>query len=136
MRSQRSRSRNKILLVDDEPDICMVYQMVLQGAGYECKSYTDSVKVLEEFKPNCYDLIILDIKMPVLNGFELCKKIREVDNSIQIIFTTAGGEYYEEIRRQTYPEMNNKFIYIQKPIENQELIQIVNIITEMTPATK
>jgi PleD family two-component response regulator len=74
----QTRSRKKrILLVDDEPDICMVYQMVLEDAGYECIPYTDPVKALKEFRPNYHDVILLDIKMPVLNGFELCKKIRE-----------------------------------------------------------
>jgi CheY-like chemotaxis protein len=58
--------RNRILLVDDEPDLCMVYQIVLQDAGYECIPYTDSVKALQEYRPNYYDLILLDIKMPVL----------------------------------------------------------------------
>jgi CheY-like chemotaxis protein len=58
--------RNRILLVDDEPDLCTVYQIVLQDAGYECIPYTDSVKALQEYRPNYYDLILLDIKMPVL----------------------------------------------------------------------
>jgi CheY-like chemotaxis protein len=52
----------------------MVYKMVLEDAGYECASYTDPSKVLEEFTPNYYDLILLDIKMPILNGFELVKR--------------------------------------------------------------
>ena len=60
--------RSRILLVDDELDICMVYQIVLEDAGYKCTAYTDSVKALQEFKPYFYDLILLDIKMPVLNG--------------------------------------------------------------------
>jgi CheY-like chemotaxis protein len=64
-------TRRRILLVDDDPDICMVYKMVLEDAGYECASYTDSSKVRGEFEPNYYDLVILDIKMPVINGFEL-----------------------------------------------------------------
>ena len=75
----------------------MVYQIVLEDAGYECTSYTDPVKALQEFKPYFYDLILLDIKMPVLNGFELCRKIREVDRSVHIIFITAS-EYYEQFR--------------------------------------
>jgi two-component SAPR family response regulator len=66
--------------------------------------------------------------MPVLNGLELCKKIREIDKSIQIIFTAAGSEYHEEIRRQSYHEVNNNLIYIQKPIGNEELVQLVNMI--------
>jgi DNA-binding response OmpR family regulator len=101
--------------------------MVLQDAGYECVSYTDSVKALNEFKSNYYDLILLDIKMPLLNGFELCKRIREVDKTVHIIFITASQEYYEKFRGQHFPELG-KINYIQKPIGNQELVQIVNII--------
>jgi CheY-like chemotaxis protein len=126
----RVRSRNKkkrILLVDDEPDICMVYQMVLEDAGYECISYTDSVKALQEFRPYFYDLILLDIKMPVLNGFELCKKIIELDRTVHIVFITASEEYYEKFRSQHFPELG-KINYIQKPIGNDELLQIVNTI--------
>jgi CheY-like chemotaxis protein len=67
---RRSRNKKKrVLLVEDEPDTCMVYQMVLEDAGYDCISYT------KEFRPNYSDLILLAIKMPVLNGFELCKKL-------------------------------------------------------------
>ena len=121
------RSKKKVLVVDDEPDICMVYQMVLEDAGYECISYTDPVKALQEFKPYFYDLILLDIKMPVLNGFELCKKIREVDKAVHIIFITASEAYYEKFRNEYFPELT-KINYIQKPIRNDELVQIVNMI--------
>ena len=121
------KKRRRILLVDDEHDICMVYQIVLQDAGYECKSYIDSVKALQEFRVNYYDLILLDIKMPVLNGFELCKKIREVDRTVHIIFITASEAYYEKFRGQHFPDLG-KINYIQKPIGNEELVQIVNMI--------
>src|SRR5918912_4369348 len=121
------KKKKRILVVDDEIDICIVYQIVLQDAGYECVSYTDSLKALQEFKSNYYDLILLDIKMPVLNGFELCKKIREVDKTIHIIFITASEAYYEKFRSQHFPDLG-KINYIQKPIGNQELVQIVNTI--------
>jgi CheY-like chemotaxis protein len=97
----------------------MVYQIVLEDAGYQCTSYTDPVKALQEFKPYFYDLILLDIKMPVLNGFELC--------SVHIIFITASEEYYEQFRTQHYPELG-KINYIQKPVSNDELVQIVDMI--------
>jgi DNA-binding response OmpR family regulator len=89
-----SQKRKRILLVDDEPDTCMVYQIVLEDTGFKCISYTDSVKVLREFRPFYYDLILLDIKMPVLNGFELCERIRQIDKSVHIIFIT-------EVQRST-----------------------------------
>ena len=130
LQDQTASSRNnkkRILLVDDEPDICMVYQMVLEDAGYECISYTDPVKALKEFKPYFYDLILLDIKMPVLNGFELCKKIREVDKAVHIIFITASEAYYEKFRGQHFADLT-KINYIQKPIGNEELARLVNMI--------
>ena len=105
----------------------MVYQIVLKDAGHECKSYTDSVKALQEFRPSYYDLILLDVKMPVLNGFELCKKIIELDRTVHIVFITASEEYYEQFRSQHFPELG-KINYIQKPIGNDELVQIVNTI--------
>jgi CheY-like chemotaxis protein len=129
--TRRSRKMRRILLVEDEPDLCMVYQIVLEDAGFECISYTDSVKALQEFRPYYYDLILLDIKMPVLNGFELCKKIIEIDKAVHIIFITASEEYYEKFRSQHYSELS-KINYIQKPIGNEELVQIVNMIMATT----
>jgi CheY-like chemotaxis protein len=127
-RDKKNKKKKRILLVDDEPDICMVYQIALEDAGYECISYTDPVIALQEFRIDYYDLILLDIKMPILNGFELCKKIIQLDTTVHIIFITAGGEtYYEEFRRQHYPDLG-KINYIQKPIGNEELVRIVDTI--------
>ena len=126
MIKKSTRSKN-IILVDDEPDICKLYQIVLEDAGYECKSYTHTLKALKEFRPNYYDLLILDIKMPVLNGFELCKKIREVDKTVQIIFITASEHYYDKIKKQSYPELSN-IVSIQKPIGNEGLVKAVNTV--------
>src|ERR687885_57635 len=123
----QTRRKRRILVVDDEPDVCMVYRIVLKDAGYECIPYTDPVKALQQFRPNYYDLILLDIKMPVLNGFELCKKIIELDRTVNIVFITASEEYYEKFRSQHFPELG-KINYIQKPIGNDELLQIVNTI--------
>jgi two-component SAPR family response regulator len=74
------------------------------------------VQALQEFKPAYYDLILLDIKMPVLNGFELCKRVREIDKRVHIIFITSSEAYYEKFRGQHFP------------IGNDELVQIVNTI--------
>jgi CheY-like chemotaxis protein len=129
------KRRSRILIVDDEPDICMSFQIVLEDAGHQCITYTDSVKALQEFRPNYYDLILLDIQMRMLNGFELCKKVRELDNIPHVIFITASEEYYEKSRSQDYRELVNNdsnISYIQTPLGNKELVQIVN----MTIGTK
>jgi two-component SAPR family response regulator len=92
---------------------------------------------MQEFIPNYYDLILLDIKMPVLNGFELCKKIRELDKNLQIIFITASELFYESIRENRYPELvNNNVNYIQKPIANEELIKVVNTMMSASDSTR
>ncbi len=121
--------KKRILLVDDERDHCLVYQIVLEDAGFKCVSYTDSAKAPQEFTPNSYDLVILDIRMPKLDGFALCEKIRRVDRDVQIIFITAGEAYYENFRNQYYPAISNDINIkcIRKPIRNEELISIVNM---------
>ena len=101
--------------------------MALEDAGYECISYTDPAKALQEFRIDYYDLILLDIKMPVLNGFDLCKKIREIDKIVHIVFITASEAYYEKFREEHFPELG-KINFIKKPIANAELIRIVNMI--------
>jgi DNA-binding response OmpR family regulator len=128
--NQTTRSK-RILVVDDEPDICIVYRIVLEDAGFECISYIDPVKALREFRPFYYDLVLLDIKMPGLNGFELCERMREIDKRVHIIFITASEEYYDQFRSQRFPELG-KINYIQKPIGNEELIRIVNMIIATT----
>jgi two-component SAPR family response regulator len=72
-------------------------------------------------------LILLDIKMPILNGFELFKKIRELDRTVHIIFITASEAYYEKFRGQHFPELG-KINYIQKPVGNDELVRLVEVI--------
>lgn len=131
------KRKKRILLVDDEPDHSMVYQIVLEYAGYQCISYTDSVKALHEFRPSYYDLVILDIKMPKLDGFALCEKIRELDKTIQIIFITASEGYYENFIKQYYPALSNDINIncLRKPIGNEELIQIVNMTIATTDTT-
>jgi DNA-binding response OmpR family regulator len=123
---------NRILLVDDEADHCLTYQIILQDAGYECISYIDSVKALQELRPNYYDLVILDIRMPKLNGFALCEKIRELDKAVQIIFITAGELYYENFRKLLQLSNDVNINCLQKPIGNEELIQIVHMTLENT----
>src|ERR671939_1540810 len=123
------RQTNRILLVDDESDHCLTYQMVLQDAGFECVSYTDSVKALQEFKADYYGLVILDIRMPKLNGFAFCVKIREIDKHVKIVFITAGELYDGNFIKQYYPKLSNdvNITRVQKPIGNDELVKIVNM---------
>jgi CheY-like chemotaxis protein len=81
---------------------------------------------LSNFKIGLYDLLLLDIRMPKMNGFELYQKIREIDSNVKICFLTASELFYEEYRRlEAYPRLN-KERYIQKPIRSEELIRQIS----------
>jgi CheY-like chemotaxis protein len=86
-------SRKKILVVDDEPDITLTLRSVLQEGGFEVFSFNDPILALQSFKPRYYDLMILDIKMPEMNGFELYQKLKEKDDHVKVCFLTAVSEF-------------------------------------------
>jgi DNA-binding response OmpR family regulator len=94
----------KILLVDDELDIAMTFKLTLESTGFTVNAYQDPLIALSKFKPGYYDLVILDIKMPKMNGFELYTEIRKIDNQVKVCFITAGEMYYEGIRSERQEE--------------------------------
>src|SRR5215213_5495158 len=116
---------NRVLLVDDEPDLNLTLKLTLEENGFGVDSFTDSLSALENFKANLYDLIILDIQMPGINGFELYRQIKKIDDKAKVCFLTASEMYYEQFRKELFPALDNN-CYIQKPIENETLINRLN----------
>ena len=110
------------MIVDDESDLTFFYRMSLEHYGYEVDTFNEPKKALSKFKPNDYDLIILDIKMPDMDGFELHKRIKEIDPTVKTCFLTASELYYKEYRTKEYWTLD-KELFLRKPIENQELIE-------------
>ena len=117
--------RLRILAVDDEPDLTMLFRMSLEHYGFEVDTFNDPQEALSKFKPGSYDLVILDIKMPKMDGFELYHKIKKKDNNANICFLTASELYYEEFRKKEYYALD-KSMFIRKPIDNEELLKEVN----------
>ena len=116
----------KILLVDDEPDIIFWATKVLEDNGFIVDSYTDSTLALSNFKPKLYDLLLLDIKMPHMDGFDLYEKLKEIDSNVKVCFLTASQVFYEEYRRLDAYATQGKESFIQKPCENEKLIHKLN----------
>jgi CheY-like chemotaxis protein len=83
-------SAGRILIVDDDPDITLSFSIGLEDGGFKIYSYNDPSDALLNFKPGFYDLLLIDINMPKMNGFELCTKILEIDLNVKICFITAG----------------------------------------------
>lgn len=111
--------------MDDEKDIASVCHMILEDAGFKVDAFTDPVMALNSFKSNYYDLVILDIKMPNMDGFELFKKIKELDDKVKVCFLTASEMYYELFRSKEYSSIDSD-LFIHKPIGNKDLVQKVN----------
>jgi CheY-like chemotaxis protein len=118
---------NRILVVDDEPDLVLILKMVLEDNGFKVDSFTDPLLALENCKGKAskYELLILDMKMPDMNGFELYKQIKKLDDKVKVCFLTAGEMDYEQFGKELFPALD-KNCYIQKPIENEILIEKLN----------
>ena len=119
-----------ILIVDDEPDIASYLKLSLQDNGFEVHSFNDPILALDNFRKRSYSLLILDIKMPKMNGFELYTKIKKIDDKVRVCFMTALSELqeYESFRKEVFPEEGKRY-FIQKPVRNEEVVRIVNTIT-------
>ena len=93
----------RILVVDDEPDINMLLMLILEDSGYKVDVYADPILALSNFKPNYYDLVILDIIMPTMNGFVFYQRIRELDTGVKACFLTASETSQQEFEKGVYP---------------------------------
>jgi two-component system, OmpR family, response regulator ChvI len=109
------------LIVDDEPDITSSFDMILQMNGFEVDTYNDPLLPLSNFKPNLSGLALLDIRMPKMNGFELYKKIKDIDNRIEVCFITAFEDYREEFK-EPFPELEEAKYFIRKPKAIEDLV--------------
>jgi DNA-binding response OmpR family regulator len=118
-------TKNSILLIDDEPDITFTIKNILEDNGFKVDSFTDPISALDNYQINYYDLIILDIKMPKMDGFQLYTKIREKDPKVKICFLTAIATFNEEFRktRLVLGKTINEDYFIQKPVETEDLIK-------------
>jgi DNA-binding response OmpR family regulator len=122
---QPHQGQKRILVVDDEPDLTRLYSLALEYHGFKVDTFNDPEGVLSNFKPDYYDLVILDIKMPKMGGFELYDELKKKDSDAKICFLTASELYYKEFREKEYHALD-KNLFIRKPIDNEELLKEVN----------
>src|SRR5438093_7156615 len=116
----------RILIVDDEKDVCRTLEMILENYGFDIDCFTDAAMALKSFKPNVYDLTILDIRMPKINGFELYHELKSRDSKIKTLFITALSYLtaYKTHNSKVYP-IEGERQFIKKPVTNNELLEQV-----------
>ena len=143
---QEERRNKRILIVDDEPDITFTLRTILEENGYkEVDVYSEPVIALHDFKSGVYSLLITDIAMPRMDGFELYKQIKNIDTRIKVVFTTASTINNEALSYLTLLPVDrisdekdkvgilqgsregneDQIHFIRKPVEINEFIQIV-----------
>ena len=110
----------RILLVDDEYDITLTFKIGLEESGFVVDSFNDSLLALTNFKAGIYDLLLLDIKMPKMDGFELCRRILEIDVNVRICFITAAEINTDGLREVL---TSSTGCFIKKPISVSNLAE-------------
>lgn len=118
--------KKSILLVDDEPDVLFAVRLALENGGFVVHAYENPEKALDEYKPGTYDLLIVDIKMPLLNGLEFGARVRQADPRAKICFLTAINDLtaYNDYYRKCSAIPGEMMAFTQKPIENNVLLNI------------
>ncbi len=111
----------KILIVDDDTDITLAFKKGLENDGFQVDVFNDPLEALSNFRPSKYDLLLLDIRMPKMNGFELYKEMDKIDNNVKVCFITAFEVYYEALR-EVFPSMEVE-CFIRKPVEIGNLVK-------------
>ncbi len=129
---QEIRSQSKrILLVDDNRDITLTFKQALEAQNqksgnktyFKVDTYNDTILALAEFKPNFYDLLLIDVNIPKMNGFEFSRQILELDVNVRVCYITAAEINLQALREQ-FPTLSIG-CFIKKPIGIDDLVRRV-----------
>jgi two-component system, OmpR family, response regulator ChvI len=124
---------NRIMIVDASDDVNLTFKIVLSESDRRLRveSFNDPIDALREFRPSFYHLVIIDILMPKMNGFELYNRLRKLDSNFKICFMTTGSEIFlREFAKEAFPELNLN-CFIRKPIANEDLLKRVQEVLEL-----
>jgi DNA-binding response OmpR family regulator len=124
------KNNNRILLVDDEPDIALAFKIGLEDNGFVVDAFNDPELASANFKDGLYDLLLLDIKMPKMNGIEFYQRMKEIDKKVKVCFITASEiHYYEKITQEVFPTLGVRRL-IRKPIKIEDLVKDLKQVLE------
>ena len=116
-------AKHRILVVDDEPDVGAVIKIGLEKEGFQVDVFTDPVVILGQFKPGIYDILLIDIRMPRMGGFDLYRELKQIDSKAKICFITAFEIYYDEFRR-VFPKLEVD-CFVRKPVSIDHLVKLI-----------
>lgn len=108
-------------MVDDDPNITLTYRTCLVESGFAVDTFNDPLDALSNFREGYYDLLLLDIMMPKMNGPELFREIEKMDKKVKVCFIASFVSYYESIR-EIFPTYRVN-CFIKKPIDTYNLVR-------------
>lgn len=114
----------KILLVDDDQNVAYILSMMLKLNDFEVYPYTNPEAALYAFQRGRFDLLLLDVRMPMMSGFELYRKIRSIDENVKVCFITNYVREYLQEFHNLFPELADKN-FCTKPTAAADLLKIV-----------
>jgi DNA-binding response OmpR family regulator len=126
---QQVQKNKRILLVDDEPDVNLTIRLILEENEFKVDSFTDASQALENFTAGLYDLALLDVKLPAMDGFGLYQKIKKFDDKVRICFLTAANRAYYELLKKRYPSINENCV-IYKPVDYESLLRLIKSVLQ------
>ena len=132
LRPSVSYQKKRVLVVDDEVDITTIFKLALERVDLQVDVYNDPLLALSDYKAGMYDLLLFDIRMPGMNGFELYRKIKDIEEEEKkvkngkprVCFITAYEEFRSEFK-ETFPTVEEVDCFLKKPIPMPDLIKKV-----------
>ena len=115
---------HEVLIVDDEPNIVQLGKMYLEREGFQVKALGDGLQALEAIRENQSDLVVLDVMLPGLDGFQICRRLRAEGNQVPIIMVTARDEDIDKILGLELGADD----YLTKPFNPRELVARVRAV--------
>ena len=112
------KNNKRIMVIDDDKDITDLFSIFLESNGYIVNAYTNPLEAFHNFRKSSHDLIIIDLKMPIMDGMTLYHKIKEIDNKIIICFTTADKNYIQQLQKGS---IDIEQIVLYKPVLLKDL---------------
>ena len=115
-----------ILFIDDEKDVTLTIKTILEDTGlFHVETFNDPDVALKRFKPHFYALVLIDIMMPKMGGFELYEKLKKLDPEVMVCFLTASDMYHQAVREVEHCALNEE-LFLQKPISNGDLVREID----------
>lgn len=130
--SLRLMNQKHILIVEDEENLLKIIKLNLELEGYSVTPAITGIEALKEFRKNNFDLILLDVMLPEMNGFDVCEEIRKENKEVPILFLTAKGSGEDRVQGLKLGADD----YLTKPFNLEELLLRIQILLKRSNNSK